>query len=357
MQRALSASKIRGVRLAIVVDNKDGEGNPGYRVKLMLPWLLEQESTCWARIAVPMAGAERGAYMLPEIGDQVLVVFEHGSMERPIVVGALWSKQQEPVEHNQSGNNQTKLIKSRCGHRIIFDDKDGAEKITIVDRTGKNKIVLDSAQKLVKLESDGEIEIKARANVILHANAIKIGATEGVTCKGQSLLAHAQKTFGLKATNQITIGGGSTTINTSSAAACRVSGAGAGELGAAGAEQPKAQVAERASSPGAAGKGSATGPASTPAAPPAAPAAAADTTAVAAIARPPAAITDEHQVEVQLVNARGEPQGGVRFELTLPSGEVKTGTSAADGYIRISGLQQVGEAKLVLPELDEPEPE
>jgi hypothetical protein len=71
----------------------------------------------------------------------------------------------------------------------------------------------------------------------------------------------------------------------------------------------------------------------------------------------PEEITDEHQVEVQLVNVRGEPQGGVRFELTLPSGEVKTGTSAADGYIRISGLQQVGEAKLVLPEFDEPEPE
>jgi len=68
-------------------------------------------------------------------------------------------------------------------------------------------------------------------------------------------------------------------------------------------------------------------------------------------------ITDEHQVEIQLVNVRGEPQGGVRFVLTLPSGEVKTGTSAADGYIRISGLQQVGEAKLVLPDLDEPEPE
>lgn len=65
---------------------------------------------------------------------------------------------------------------------------------------------------------------------------------------------------------------------------------------------------------------------------------------------------DEHQIEVQLVNARGEPQSGVRFELTLPDGEVKTGTSAADGYIRISGLQQTGEAMLVLPELDEQEP-
>ena len=84
---ALNTSKIRGVQLAIVVDNKDGEGNPGYRVKLKFPWLSEQDSTFWARIAVPMAGSGRGAYVLPEIDDQVLVVFEHGDVNRPIVVG------------------------------------------------------------------------------------------------------------------------------------------------------------------------------------------------------------------------------------------------------------------------------
>ena len=83
MQQALRGSKIRGVRLAIVVDNKDGDGNPGYRVKLKFPWLNEQDSSYWARIAVPMAGSGRGTYVLPEIDDQVLVVFEHGDVERP----------------------------------------------------------------------------------------------------------------------------------------------------------------------------------------------------------------------------------------------------------------------------------
>src|SRR5215475_13291103 len=58
--RTRGVAKVRGVWLAIVVDNKDGDGNPGYRVKLKLPWLDEEESTFWARIAVPMAGPERG---------------------------------------------------------------------------------------------------------------------------------------------------------------------------------------------------------------------------------------------------------------------------------------------------------
>jgi uncharacterized protein involved in type VI secretion and phage assembly len=122
MQQAQHASKIRGVQLAIVVDNKDGEGNPGFRVKLKLPWLSEQDTTFWARIAIPMGGSGRGTYVLPEIHDQVLVVFEHGDINRRIVVDSLWSRKQEPVEVNQSGKNNTKLIKSRasgvrCGRR------------------------------------------------------------------------------------------------------------------------------------------------------------------------------------------------------------------------------------------------
>ena len=233
MPLATRAAKLRGVHLAIAVDNKDGQDNPGYRVKVKLPWLNEQETTFWARIAVPMGGSDRGTYVLPEVDDQLLVVFEHGDVDRPIVIGALWSKVQDPVEVNQSGKNNTKLIKSRSGHRIIFDDKDGAEKVTIVDKTKQNKIVLDSVAKLIKVESAGDIEVIAKANVVIHANALKIGTSAGVTGKGASMLAHAAKSFGLKASSGITIGGGSTTINVSNGAATSVSGSGAGELGGA----------------------------------------------------------------------------------------------------------------------------
>src|SRR6185436_16468033 len=173
---AQRASKIRGVQLATVVDNKDGGDNPGYRIKVKYSWLSDQESTFWARIALPMAGPERGTYVLPEIDDQVLVVFEHGDINRPIIIGALWSKQQPPVEIHQSGDNHTKLIKSRSGHRIIFDDSAGAERVAIVDKTRKNKIVLDAARQVIRIESDGDIEVSAKANVIVHANALAIGA-------------------------------------------------------------------------------------------------------------------------------------------------------------------------------------
>lgn len=238
---AQRADKLRGVHLAIVVENKDGDGNPGYRVKLKFPWLHEQETTYWARIAIPMGGNDRGTYVLPETGDQVLVVFEHGSVSRPIVIGALWSDKQPPVEVNTSGQNNTKLIKSRAGHRVIFDDKEGAERVIVVDKTRQNKIVLDSANKLVKIESAGDITIKAADNVIVHANALQLGVAQALTGKGAQVLVHAGSTLGLKAGAEIKISGSQITSNVAGSPAASVSGAGAGSLGAIGGERPVAQ--------------------------------------------------------------------------------------------------------------------
>lgn len=101
------------------------------------------------------------------------------------------------------------------------------------------EIVLDSSNKIVKIECDGDIEVIAKANAILHANALKIGTSDGVSAKARSVLGHAAKTFGLKASTRITIGGGNTTINTSNAAATSVSGSGAGELGGAPLDPPQ----------------------------------------------------------------------------------------------------------------------
>src|SRR6185369_6993583 len=116
-----------------------------------------------------------------------------------IVIGAVWSHKQMPAETNSSGKNNTKLIKSRSGHRLIFDDADGAETITIVDQTKKNKIVLDSANKVVKIECAGDLEIKAKQNVIVHAETLKLGTTDALSGKGQSVLAHSADALGLKA--------------------------------------------------------------------------------------------------------------------------------------------------------------
>jgi uncharacterized protein involved in type VI secretion and phage assembly len=234
-QQSSRAAKFRGVYLAVVTDNKDNPpDNPGFRVKVKIPTLVADQTTFYARISVPMGGKDRGAYFLPQVDDQLLVVFEHGDINRPIIIGALWSNQQKPVETNASGKNNTKLIKSRSGHRVIFDDKDGSEKITIVDSTKKNKIILDSANKVVKIESSGDIVIKAKTNVIMHAQSLTLGTTETFGGSTQNVMTHAVSTFGIKASAAITFKGSQVTMNTSGAPACKVTGSGTGELGGCG---------------------------------------------------------------------------------------------------------------------------
>src|SRR6185295_19423608 len=47
----------------------------------------EQDGPIWARVAVPFAGDSRGAFMLPDVGDEVLVCFINGDSRAPVVVG------------------------------------------------------------------------------------------------------------------------------------------------------------------------------------------------------------------------------------------------------------------------------
>jgi phage baseplate assembly protein gpV len=85
-----------------------------------------------ARIATFMAGNQRGAYFMPEIGDEVVVGFEMGDINRPVILGALWSDVDAPPPGvDASASNNIRTITSRAGHHITFDDTQGAGKLQI----------------------------------------------------------------------------------------------------------------------------------------------------------------------------------------------------------------------------------
>jgi uncharacterized protein involved in type VI secretion and phage assembly len=167
------AARIDGVVPGIVIDNKDPQGLGRVRVKV--PGLSNDEVGPWARIATLMAGNQRGTFFLPEVNDEVLIAFESGDISRPYVLGALWNGKDQPPATNSDGKNNLRFIKSRSGHLIRLDDTGGSEKIEIVDKSGANKIVIDTSGKSITIESDQDININApNGKITLSATNLEI---------------------------------------------------------------------------------------------------------------------------------------------------------------------------------------
>ncbi len=142
-------SRISGVAIGLVrsLDDPQGLG----RVQLTFPWMSEDEpESNWARIAVPMAGAERGMQFMPEVGDEVLVAFEQGELRLPYVVGSLWNGEDRPPRDDA----KLRTIKTVSGHVLEFDDTEGSEKITLTTQ-GEHKLILNDTEGTVILESQG----------------------------------------------------------------------------------------------------------------------------------------------------------------------------------------------------------
>ena len=195
--------RVAGVVVGIVTNNKDTEGMG--RVKVKFPWRGDTDESYWARVATLMAGKDRGTFFLPEVEDEVLVAFDHGDINHPYVIGALWNGVDTPPEANSDGKNNIRKIKSRSGHEIIFgdeqskekielhtnaghtiilDDSAGNEKIEIKDKTGNNSITIDSVQNAITISSQMKLSIKAQMIEIEAEGMMTIKSGANLTIQG-----------------------------------------------------------------------------------------------------------------------------------------------------------------------------
>jgi uncharacterized protein involved in type VI secretion and phage assembly len=190
--------RIYGVVVGIVTDNKDPEDL--YRVKIRFPWLDDPNESRWARVATAMAGDKRGSYFLPEVGDEVLVAFEHGAIDFPYVVGSLWNGKDKPPESNSDGQNKHRTLHSRSGHVIRFVDASGGERIEIIDKTGNNSIVIDSVKNTVTIKSQSDITITSSTGRLkMSAMGIDIKSQTDIAIKaGTTMDAQASAVMTLK---------------------------------------------------------------------------------------------------------------------------------------------------------------
>ena len=157
-------NRIWGVMVGIVAKNFDpnstasGGANSGAdamdgRVCVTIPVRDKDANELkWARVAMPSSGSKWGHYFLPEVGDQVLLAFEGGNIEKPYVIGCIPKTADKFLKDSVDKDNQFKRIVTRHGTSIIFEDNS-------TDENGqKDKLTLETAGKQLQILMDNENE-------------------------------------------------------------------------------------------------------------------------------------------------------------------------------------------------------
>ena len=191
-QASLSARAKYGVYPAKVVSVQDPDAAARVQVRF-LELEGEDPTPVWARLATMMAGDERGTFFIPELGDEVLVVFVGGDTSRPCVIGSVWNGDHEPPESTQP-DNPLRSITSPGGSKLIFDDSKGKNGITLSLNSDRGHVIIqdkpngiqirDGAHNVIELTADG---IKITSSSPIEINGSDITLT-GSTIKLSSAL-------------------------------------------------------------------------------------------------------------------------------------------------------------------------
>lgn len=230
--------------LGTVLENNDAQNKGTLKIRLYHEG-VSKNILAGVRVLSSYAGEGYGSYLLPEIGEQVLVGFIGGCFDCPVVLGSLYTPSDAMLSHSYHKTNAVKRLKTKAGTVLEFNDDVNGETIllqtpehlcislkeqnqTIVLSAGKNRLILDGKNGKITVEAQQEILLKAgkaefslqaggRASlkgskVELSGSSIQAQSGGAVTLKGQR--ASVQGTMvEVKSSGVLTVKGSITKIN------------------------------------------------------------------------------------------------------------------------------------------------
>ncbi|MFI7482643.1 VgrG-related protein [Kocuria sp. M1R5S2] len=204
-----------GVLNAVVTAAQDPEQQG--RVKLKFPLLSDTYESGWVRTVQPGAGPGRGAVVLPEVGDEVLVAFGQGSFQQPFVLGGLYNGQDLPDkpwgDHvgSTDGAIQRRAFVSRTGMLVEFVETPGEERLTLSTSGGAQKVSLvQKGAAGIEIASEGPVTVTAKdridvttstGDITLKGRNVTVEASSALALKGATVSAEGRTTAELKATS------------------------------------------------------------------------------------------------------------------------------------------------------------
>lgn len=218
-------NRIYGVALGLVT--KDFDQKMGGRVCVTVTSRTENANKLlWARVAMPSGGKTWGHYFLPEAGDQVLLAFENGNIEKPYVIGCINRDNDKFFTQSIDQDNRFKRIVTKNGSTLTYEDvpvPDGdsknqpgdLDKITLQTAGKQLTLLLDNENHKIRLgdkenedfvemvteKGSGTIKIQAKSKI-----TIKVGDNITFTLNGESGVCKLEaKQLDIEAPNQISL--------------------------------------------------------------------------------------------------------------------------------------------------------
>lgn len=195
--RESGGPRCAGLVSGTVTDTHDPEGSG--RVKVRFPWLSDEYASDWARTA-QSGGTGGGEAFIPEVGDEVLVGFEQGHLDRPYVLAGLYNGKDRPgggggepgataapdagggdLVDSTTGAVNRRAFASRSGNQLeLLDAADGPQGVRLRTGDGKLTIDLDRRGTAVVINSDGSVTIEAKEQVsVKAAKGVSVDAGRG----------------------------------------------------------------------------------------------------------------------------------------------------------------------------------
>lgn len=146
-----------------------------------------QDAPVWARVLTAVAGSGRGTFLLPDVGDEVLVTFVGGDPGRPVVVGSLWNGRNPPTEELGGNGVDRWSFTGRDGTHVIVKEESQGQATVLVEvpggvsaeltQAGGGKLELKTSTGTVRIDSSG-VTIESTSKVSVTASTVEVSAAQ-----------------------------------------------------------------------------------------------------------------------------------------------------------------------------------
>ena len=192
---------VHGLQIGIVTRLKDSPNDPEFRIQVRLPLVNPQGEGVWSRLAAQDAGQNRGAIWRPEIGDEVIVGFLNDDPRQAVVLGSLHSSQNTaPISATDENHEKGWITRSEM--KMVFNDD---HKSLVIETPQGKKITIDENADKIQLEDEhnNKIVLDKDGIVIESSKDLILKATKDIKLEAVNISQKAQATLKLESQGQL----------------------------------------------------------------------------------------------------------------------------------------------------------